>query len=227
MDRGDAYSIRPFRRRDAAGVRAVCIETAWRGLSAAQFLEDPAIWADLWTGYFLDREPENCWVVTGPDSEVAGYLTGCADSPAAERFQAGRVLPRIALRALLTGQWARPMNRRFFVRTIRAARRGQLAVPARLLRDYPAHFHFNLLPPARGLGLGGSLHDLYERRMRALGRPGMHVQVLGSNGLVNAFNLRRGYRVAHRSRVPSLDGYLEDGPVELVVYVKRLSGKSE
>ncbi len=215
-------AIRPYRRQDRSAVRLICIEAGWRGRPAREFLDDPDLWADLWTAYYLLREPGNCWVACDPAGRVVGYLAGAADGLGAQRFAATRVIPAIAARALFTGQWLRPMNRKFFARTIRAARRGQLAIPRHVLRDCPGHFHFNLLADCRGQGVGRRLYALFEQRMRDLGVPGLHSQVLAANELVIDFHRRQGYCLVERRRVPSLDGYLEPGLVELVLHVKAL-----
>ena len=215
-----SITIRQYAPSDRQAVREVCIATGLRGRPINALLDHTEIWADLWTDYYLTREPDNCWVACD-SGRVIGYLIGAADSPAADRYFASRILPKVAARAVLLGHWLSGRDRRFFARTIRAARKGQLDVPALIVRQYPGHYHFNLLEGFRSQGIGSRMYDLYEQRMRSLGVPGMHGQVLASNGVVVQFHRRRGYAEAFRQRVPSLSGYLEPGPVELVVFVKR------
>ncbi|MCG3180844.1 MAG: hypothetical protein BIFFINMI_03207 [Phycisphaerae bacterium] len=217
------FAIRPFAPIDAPAVRAICIQAGWRGIPADSFLDHPEVWADFWTGYYLARQPQHCCVAADASGRVVGYLTGCPDTAAADRFVAWRVVPALVGRALAGGWWLRTRDRRFFARVIRAGRRGELAIPRAIVRDYPGHFHFNLLPAARGQGLGAAFYDRFESQMRREGVRGLHGQVLGSNPVVIGFSERRGYRVAHRAHAASLDGWIEPGPVELVTLVKSLA----
>jgi GNAT superfamily N-acetyltransferase len=214
-------TIRPYRPSDRDAVRAICIQTGIRGRPVSEMLDHSRLWADLWTEYYLVRERGNCWVACD-GGRVVGYLIGTADTWSADRFVATRVAPAAALRAIFRGHWLSPRDRLFFVHAIRAARKGELAIPDEVVRDFPAHFHFNLLAECRGQGLGGRMYEIFERRMRTLGVRGMHGQVIAANEVVVNFHLHRGYREAHHSPVPSLSGVLEPGNVELAVFVKKL-----
>ena len=59
-------------------------------LSAAtqQFddIEKRQAYLERWTGYYRDCEPQRIYVAILPGGHVAGYLTGCMDSSAAERL---------------------------------------------------------------------------------------------------------------------------------------------
>jgi GNAT superfamily N-acetyltransferase len=72
---------------------------------------------------------------------------------------------------------------------------GELTVPANVRARFPATFHFNLLPEARGLGLGSRLVEVFLRHMRSLHVPGVHVQPLSINPLVPRFLARRGFQL--------------------------------
>ncbi len=50
---------------------------------------------DRWTGYYRDREPQRIYLAVRPDGRVAGYLTGCIDSCAADRLY--RDIPHYSL----------------------------------------------------------------------------------------------------------------------------------
>ena len=51
------------------------------GESAESFWGHKESWADLWTSYYTDREPQSLYVATMDDS-VVGYLVGCMDTAA-------------------------------------------------------------------------------------------------------------------------------------------------
>ncbi len=214
-------AIRPYAPGDHDAVRDICMNAGWRGKPASEFLDHPDLWADFWTGYYLACEPQHCRVATDPARRGVGYLTACFDSEAAERYAARRIVPRLAMRATLGGLLLHARDRAFLVRAARAARRGELAVRPAVRRRFPGHFHFNLLPEARGQGVGGRLYAWFEQAAGAAGLVGLHVQALASNPVVAPFLQRRGWREVERVRVRSLEGYLEPR-VELVTLVKLL-----
>ena len=220
-----SVAIRPYQAADRAGLREVCLAAGLRGRDIRHWLDHPDIWADIWTAAYVEREPENCWVVCDDGAEgerVVGYLVATADTEASERYFTRAVLPRIAGRAIFRGHWLSGKDRTFFARTIRAMRRGELSLPPGVAREYPGHFHFNLLAGFRGAGLGGRLYDLFVTRMRDLNVPGVNSQVMTANQPVVDFHHRRGYAEVFRSQAKALSNYFEQGPVELAVFVKKL-----
>jgi ribosomal protein S18 acetylase RimI-like enzyme len=213
-------TIRPFRAADAEAVRRNCIEAGWAGVSADSFLGRPEIWAEFWTSYYLRFEPGSCLVATDPFGEVVGYLTGTYDSHKADGVTARRILPGLALHILAGGAWLSGRNCRFFARASRAACRGQLSVPESIQRAFPAHFHLNVAGRARGAGVGRRLHERFIEKLKRSSVSGLHCQVLGSNEVVLGFLARRGYNEIHRVRAPSLDGLVDNQPVELVTLAR-------
>jgi hypothetical protein len=53
------------------------------------------------------------------------------------------------------------------------------------LERYPAHLHVNLLPEARGRGVGHALLVRYRDALIARGAPGVHGESLASNSAVH------------------------------------------
>ena len=71
--------VRQYRRADRAAVRRTCFETGYMGDPIAWQWRDAESFADLFTGWYTDREPESALVVE-QEGEVVGYLLGCRDS---------------------------------------------------------------------------------------------------------------------------------------------------
>jgi ribosomal protein S18 acetylase RimI-like enzyme len=162
---------------------------------------DPASFADMFTGYYTDREPESAFVVE-VGGVVSGYLLGCVDSHRA--WNPGAVAGRHIVRrgiAFRPGT-AAVVWRTFSDVAVDVARR-------RLhLRDlefddprWPAHLHIDLLPPARGRGAGRKLvHDWFAR-LRDHGVNGCHLQTMAENSDAIAFFAALGF---HRHGDPQL-----------------------
>ena len=144
--------VRPYRAGDRERVRRIAFETGYMGESPAWYWRDAPSFADAWTGYYTDREPESAFVAADGDA-VVGYLVGCADTARAPK--AADAIVRLMLRRQLL---LRPGTAGFFWRSFwDVLRDGN--VPSAELSDprWPAHLHINLLPAARGHGAGRGL----------------------------------------------------------------------
>lgn len=180
-------TIRPYRSADRPAVRHICFATGHAGSPVAAQWADQESFADMFTGYHTDREPESAFVAE-IDGSVAGYLLGCRNSPDAWspiRVAAGHVLGRgIAFRRGTAG---------FVWRAVADVVRDRIrhgTGPSDLVFDdpaYPAHLHIDLLPRARGIGVGtrlmGTWFDLLAREQI----PGCHLQTMTENHAAVAF----------------------------------------
>jgi len=168
--------VRPYRAGDRAQLREIAFETGYMGESPAWYWRDAPSFADAWTGYYTDREPESAFVAADGDA-VVGYLVGCADTARAPSATAA-ILRQLVGRQLLV----RPGTAGFFWRAMWDSLRDR-GVPSAELSDprWPAHLHINLLPAARGHGAGRGLIDAWLGRLRQLGVPGCHLGTLAEN----------------------------------------------
>jgi hypothetical protein len=159
--------IRRYRAEDRAQVRKICVETAYLGDSILPEFGDAESFADTFTGYYTDREPESAWVVADGE-RVLGYLLGCMDtrnSPAPEWVITKHIVRR--------GLWARPGTAGFCFRSLFDTLRD--LGPTRPALDYgqwPAHAHIDLLPEARKGALGLRLFRMWLDVARERGAAG-------------------------------------------------------
>jgi len=137
---------------------------------------DPESFADLFTKYYTDCEPESLLVAEN-DAGIVGYLSGCVDSGRASGTAAA-VVNRLVLRGALV----RPSIASFFWRSLWDIIRDRGA-PPETLHDarWPAHLHINLLPEGRGKGLGRQLMETWHARLRARQAPGVHLGTMAEN----------------------------------------------
>ena len=181
--------VRLYRHADRAAVRDVAYRTGYMGEPADSYWRDFTSFANIWTSYYTDREPESAFVAESK-GRVVGYLLGCVESGRATRPAA--VLTEQVLRRFL---FFRPGTAGFLWRSVwDTARDGRL--PAGELVDprWPSHLHTNLLPEARGCGVGAKLLDVWFARLRAAGSPGCHLVTLAENRAAIAFFARMGFR---------------------------------
>ncbi len=191
--------VRPYRSGDRDRVRRICFETGYMG-APPWYWPHPASFADVFSGYYTDREPESIFVAE-LGGRVVGYLTGCVDSRRATPV--GRAAGRAALR------YGLPFRRGtagFLARGLLDSLLGRAGRPEPF-RDprWPAHLHINLLPEARGLGGGRALVEAWLARLRSLGSPGCHLGTLYENRSAIAFFERMGFRpLGPPTRIPGL-----------------------
>jgi ribosomal protein S18 acetylase RimI-like enzyme len=187
MDAG--FIIRQYQPTDRPAVREICCRTGYIGEPADWYWRNSESFADIWTSYYTDREPESVFVAER-SGRVVGYLLGCVDTARAPGPEAA-VMRQLLRRGLLF----RPGTAGFFRHVIGDLLRNT-AAPAGELRDarWPAHLHIDLLPEGRGLGAGAALMHVWFERLTALGVPGCHLVTMAENVNAIAFFERMGFR---------------------------------
>jgi ribosomal protein S18 acetylase RimI-like enzyme len=188
--------VRPYEADDRARVRHVCFETGYLGDPVAWLWRDSESFADMFSGYYTDEEPESAFVVE-VDGVVSGYLLGAVDARRA--WDPGKVALRHVLRR---GIALRPGTAGVIWRTVTD---GAADVATKRLDPsalgfhdpaYPAHLHIDLLPEARGAGAGRQLIQLWFDRLASLGVPGCHLETVAENTGAIAFFRSVGFEPA-------------------------------
>ena len=190
----EQVTIRPYRAEDRAAVRDVCYGTGYLGRPIDWQWFDVESFADMFSGYYTDREPESALVVE-IDGVVRGYLLGCIDSERAS--SAGAAAARHIVRR---GIALRPGTATVVWRTVGDA---LVDIAKRRFdpRDlefsdprWPAHLHIDLLPDARGRGAGRRLVQRWLDSLRDRGVVGCHLQTFAENTGAIAFFESVGFR---------------------------------
>ena len=173
-----ALSIREYRVSDRSRVREIACRTAFRNRGHSALIDDASLFADYWTRYYTDLEPESA-IVAERDGVVVGYCLGCLDTKRFQRAMARIVAPPI-FRSLLwrfaSGHYRRDAHMRRVVRWL-ALRSWRESPPVDLDR-FPAHYHLNLLREGYGVGAYTEMALHFANRAMQGGAPGMHGQVL-------------------------------------------------
>ncbi len=186
-----APRVRAYRPEDRARVREICHRTGYMGEPADWYWRDAESFADIWTAWYTDHEPESCLVVEW-QGRAAGYLTGCVDTARAAR-------PAAEIRRQILRRWLllRPGTAGFLWRGLAdTLREGNAATDALQDPRYPAHLHIDLLPEVRGQGMGAALMRAWLERLRALGSPGCHLITLAENASGVGFFRAMGFEPA-------------------------------
>lgn len=185
----DAVSVRPFRIEDRPIIRRISHRVGYMGQPADWYWRHGESFADIWTAYYTDQEPESL-LVSVRHGEAVGYLAGCVDSRVAPT--PAQALTRYAVRYTL---FARPGTATFLWRGLLDSIL-QRGTPSGTLEDprWPSHLHINLLPEARGCGAGAALMEAWLTRLREVGSPGCHLGTLLENERAIGFFERMGFK---------------------------------
>jgi hypothetical protein len=188
LKRRHRAQIRDYRPGDRAAVRRIFFDTALLGDSIEPQYSDFESYADMFTSYYTDAEPENAFVAE-IDGKVVGYVLGCLDS----RKAYNPLLIGLA-HGIRRGLCFRPGTARFYFRAL-----WDMVVdipsPGRPDFDFnrfPSHAHCNIAAGSRGGGLGEELvYHLFDR-LRTKGSPGLHGEGF-TNTLAGKTTSRHGY----------------------------------
>jgi len=185
------HRLRPATEADLPALYAVCLKTGDSGKDGTHLQDDPTLLGKFFVGPYVMLEPELAFAVESPDG-VAGYLLGALDTA---RFN-----------ARCEAEWLTPLRRE--VRDPGADRstwqksdwvRRLIHAPGFDLPDwltaYPAHAHIDLLPEVRGHGIGSAAMRHMMLRLKALGAPGLHLQVMPANVEGRRFYEKLGFAV--------------------------------
>jgi hypothetical protein len=194
----DRPLIRRFEEKDRKAIRKICSDAALEK-PHPQFQEDPEQAPLYFTDYYLDYEPESCFVCE-VDGCVAGYLVGCKDTLAFHRIFRNHFLPRIMARIgwkLLTLQYRKKETYQmlWWMLAERFQQTEKLSIP---LDKYPAHTHLNIVPEYRGYGFSNQLSKAFRQHLREIGVTGLHAVIIekaDDDSLFNRFSGRRNYKL--------------------------------
>ncbi len=211
------YHIRPYRRRDRAAIRRICVATSWMGRSRPDIHLDDFVWGEFWTRYFTDRQRRFSWVACrDSDGHVVGYLTGTPSAARADAYLPW-VLPGIMGRVLWKRILRDPVRRRLAFDWVRSILRAETAIPKAILREFRATWHFNLLPEARRQGLGSEMLKTFLDALRNRGVPGIHAQAISLNDATIATCRRMGMQLLYAAPL-TVFASIDPRPMEAQVW---------
>ena len=167
-------TIRAYQLKDKANVQNVCIKTG----PAADKPKGLAWELELacYCDYYVECEPQNCFVVADDSDEAVGYILGAEDY----RRYRERFLRDYAPRVKGFPYWVKCQ--------------GSARMPKLFAKQYPAHMHINILEPYQRMGLGHQLVDALTAQLRAKGIPGVMLGVGAGNVKGRSFYNKYGFK---------------------------------
>ncbi len=207
LDFGGGFFLRRATAADHAALCEICLKTGDAGEDATAREDDPALLGMIYAVPYQVLAPDHAFVIDSGNGAM-GYLLGTPDTRAFSDRLAAEWYPRLQAttkrppsdKALWQGSdWAR-----------HAIHDPNLAMPPGLA-PYPAHGHIDLLPPARGRGIGTRCIRFMEENLRQAGAAGLFLDVHPHNLGAQAFYRTLGYAVI-----------VDDGKAGALFMAKRL-----
>jgi ribosomal protein S18 acetylase RimI-like enzyme len=164
--------IRKYQSKDKENCREVCHKTA----TAPKYVKSKDLVCLLYCDYYLDNEPNNCFVVADDDDNAVGYILSAEDQKQYDK----------AVRPYL--KKARKID---FVDGLMPVFES-IAFKS-LCKKYPAHLHIDILPIAQGQGYGSELVKALEAHLKSKGIKGVRLGVGGDNFGAHRFYERNGF----------------------------------
>jgi ribosomal protein S18 acetylase RimI-like enzyme len=215
-----SLEIRKYRPADRAQVRKLCSDTGFLGKPIDPVFEDRELFADFWTGYYLQHEPGSAFVAV-LNGEIKGYLLGSNCLLKHQLYNMSQKLV-LALKAITRYPRLRLDSRRFLHWIVLNAWREVPAAPRRL-----GHFHINLLPEARSIEVCRSLLETYLRFLHDQGIRRVYGQMVTFDNR-RSFRLfeRYGFKVMNRSEITKYKQFT-NRKVYLCTVIKELDEQNE
>ncbi len=171
------YQIRKFEKKDGEDVKKVCIALAddeWKNNPLfAEALQD------VFCRYYIEEEPENCFVAVDENDQVKGYILGAKDY---------LTYKKVFTTYILEGS-KNPVTQAMGPSSMEAIEP--------FSEEYPAHLHIDLLPECQGQGVGRMLLNTLADHFKEQGIKGLLLDVAVDNTGAIAFYEKCGFSQIH------------------------------
>ena len=186
------FSIRSYKSADTSAVYEICLKTGNSGQDATHLFSDPLVLGHIYVGPYMEFEPQSVFILED-DEGPCGYIMGVLDSQTYYQWMHSEWLPKIRV------NYKKPRgNLDTWDETEKITDLLFHPVSQRLLPDYPAHLHIDLLSRAQGKGQGKLLMDRFIDYLKYNKIPGLHLELSSNND--RAFNFYRKYGIEELDR---------------------------
>ena len=167
-------SIRKYQEKDRDNVIYACLNDMIKN-NYPQNVIDYVEW--MFCRYYIEVEPEICYVVTDDDDKAVGYIYGSADY---DKYQDnfGPYIRKVA-----------DLNNRAYLGEALT----EMFDHAIYKDKYPAHLHIDILPEYQSKGYGSQLVNAFCDNLKAMGVKGVMLIVGEDNEGARRFYERNGF----------------------------------
>ncbi|ASP36365.1 GNAT family N-acetyltransferase [Labrenzia sp. VG12] len=181
--------IRPAESRDLEAVYSICLKTGDAGRDATALYRDPKLVGHIYAAPYVALDGAVSHVAED-DLGVLGYAVGATDTRAFEQRLERDWWPALRLQYPEVADSAvGEMQDALRIRSIHHP----VPAPDDIVCRFPAHIHMNLLPRARGKGVGSRLLEAWLAQARSRNATAVHAGVSAVNKAGLAFWTARGF----------------------------------
>jgi ribosomal protein S18 acetylase RimI-like enzyme len=188
-------TIRAYEIRDRESIRRICYETSFLQRPHL-FFDDPEIVTDALTRYYLDFEPQSCFVAEAR-GRVVGYIIGTLDLAQMNYVYGSKILMPLIVKAIEHGAFFRRKTMLFILNYLFGILKGEFLIP-NFTRSYPSTFHINVDRDLRGKKVGTQLIQRALQLLREKKIPGVQFSTMTDEA--KDFFVRQGFLVLYSSR---------------------------
>ncbi len=169
-------SIRKYQAKDKTAVRRILVKTS---RLPAETEKDIRLLELLYNDYYIEVEPEHCFVAVDENDEPVGYIICAADYKKFRRTFMKFYLPEI-----------KELGLKYYIQAFM-----DIMGHALYAAKYPAHLHINVLPVCQGKGTGTELMNSLKDELKKCGVKGLMLSCAADNDGAIRFYKRNGFKV--------------------------------
>jgi GNAT superfamily N-acetyltransferase len=214
--------IRKYLPKDRSRVEYIHFETFLIGKPIRPFVTDQKRF-DKEISYYLDKEPESCFVAEDK-GKVVGYLLGCLDDKKHGESKIYFFLEGIV--RLFQFPFMPSLDRRFWwgrMKVIFYVIFGMSEDAKFITPKDSGHLHINLLPQARGKGVGTKLLKTFFKYAKSRGVKTMHADSWQTRLNPNKnFWIKNGFKEYCKIKTMFWRTYYPNEDIRLVCYSRNI-----
>lgn len=183
-------TVRKYMPEDKNAVEEICYNCGYMGESPEFYWKHKVSFKEIWTTYYLNKEPGSCFVAV-INNKVVGYLTGCLETSKAP--DSDDIMKKAILKYKL---FLKPGTAGFLFRGMfdSIIIRGNKKASGDFIDErWPSHLHINLLPEARGKGLAEELIRQWFELLKNKKSKGCHLGTIYENECAVHFFEKTGF----------------------------------
>lgn len=191
--------VRQCGKDDTNEVLNICYKTGYMGddLTGRGVFNDKILFGYLFCYYYLQYESWNCFVAVDieDNNRILGYIIGTLDTRQQQKKFVRKMVGKIVARMLSTSLWKYPesfKNVIYFLKNLDIKNE-----PSTLYKEYPTHFHINILSEYQSLGIGTMLMDRFENHIDGNHIKGIHLRTSNYNFKAIPFYNKKGYKLLY------------------------------
>jgi ribosomal protein S18 acetylase RimI-like enzyme len=193
------------------------------GEPVKEYFDDAYLFGLLFCIYYIDYEPENCFVaVDEVKNRVVGYILCSFDSETQEKNFREKMINRIYRRLFFVTIWryhksykAIRYMQKIFEKTPRNENRKKINF------DYPAHLHIDILEEYQRQGIGSKLIQKLENHLKKKQIRGIQMGTSSKNDKAIPFYDKMGFALIFEGP-PGYNMWKEEPEVQSLIFAKKI-----